>query len=68
MSWGTKPAEALTTRRLLRGLRCVWERGPRSVTTARDQRGNEVVRTGKRRGPVVQQDVALCLVPKGPRS
>lgn len=46
-------------------MRKVWTKGPRTVVTARDKSGREIVRTGKRGGPVVRQDVELRLVPKG---
>lgn len=48
-----------------RGLRKVWEKGPRTEVSAVDKNGKSVVRLGKNGGPIVRQDVTLRLIPKG---
>ena len=49
---------------MARGLRKEWFKGPRSIIEAVDNRGQRVVRLGKRGGPVIQQIVELRLIPK----
>lgn len=49
------------------GLRTVWDKGPRTFVTGRDQKGKTTILTGKNGGPVIKQLVVKRLVPKGAR-
>lgn len=49
-----------------RGLRTVWERGPRTGVTTYD-RGVRRPMLGKNGGPIIRQTVVKRLVPKGTR-
>lgn len=48
----------------MNGLRTAWEKGPRELVEAVDNRGKTITRLGKKGGPVIKQRVVKCLIPK----
>lgn len=47
------------------GMKVTWIKGPRTLVTGKDQKGKDVVRTGKNGGPCIQQVVTQVFSPKG---